>query len=142
MAARAPSRVACRRTGTHRHGVVAGSRQDTRLLPCRGQGWSSLLGLPRRHLWPRDSRSPLVHARAVCMKEVRDKRAPKPVPEVETPLRVLENQPPYAEIAVTTNFSFLRGASSPKELVLTSACYAYHAIGIADRNTLAGVVRA
>jgi error-prone DNA polymerase len=76
------------------------------------------------------------------MKEVRDKRAPKPAPESETPLRVLENQPPYAEIAVTTNFSFLRGASRPKELALTAACYAYHAIGIADRNTLAGVVRA
>jgi error-prone DNA polymerase len=76
------------------------------------------------------------------MKEVRDKRAPKPAPEVEAPLRVLENQPPYAEIAVTTNFSFLRGASRPQELALTAACYAYHAIGIADRNTLAGVVRA
>src|ERR1017187_3945229 len=49
---------------------------------------------------------------------------------------------PYAEIAVTTNFSFLRGASHPKEMVLAAALYGHAAIGIADRNTLAGVVRA
>ena len=36
----------------------------------------------------------------------------------------------FAELAVTTNFSFLRGASHPEELV------------VADRNSLAGVVRA
>jgi error-prone DNA polymerase len=48
----------------------------------------------------------------------------------------------YAEIAVTTNFSFLRGASHPKELVQTAAALGYAAIGIADRNSLAGVVRA
>jgi error-prone DNA polymerase len=48
----------------------------------------------------------------------------------------------YAEIAVTTNYSFLRGASHPKELVQTAAYLGHAAIGIADRNTLAGVVRA
>ncbi|GAA0554406.1 error-prone DNA polymerase [Rhizomicrobium palustre] len=48
----------------------------------------------------------------------------------------------YAEIAVTTNFSFLRGASHPAEMVETAACLKYAAIGIADRNSLAGVVRA
>ncbi|HUJ02455.1 MAG TPA: error-prone DNA polymerase [Rhizomicrobium sp.] len=48
----------------------------------------------------------------------------------------------YAEIAVTTNFSFLRGASHPREFALTAAALGYAAIGIADRNTLAGVVRA
>jgi error-prone DNA polymerase len=48
----------------------------------------------------------------------------------------------YAELAVTTNFSFLRGASTAEELVLTAALYGHAAIGIADRNTLAGVVRA
>jgi error-prone DNA polymerase len=48
----------------------------------------------------------------------------------------------YAEIAVTTNYSFLRGASHPKELVETAAQLGHAAIGIADRNTLAGVVRA
>ncbi len=48
----------------------------------------------------------------------------------------------FAEIAVTTNFSFLRGASHPREMVAQAAVYGYAAIGIADRNTLAGVVRA
>jgi error-prone DNA polymerase len=48
----------------------------------------------------------------------------------------------YAEIGVTTNFSFLRGASHPKEMVAQAMGYGYAAIGIADRNTLAGVVRA
>jgi len=48
----------------------------------------------------------------------------------------------YAELAVTTNYSFLRGASHPRELVETAARHGYAAIGIADRNTLAGVVRA
>jgi error-prone DNA polymerase len=50
--------------------------------------------------------------------------------------------PEYAELAVTTNFSFLRGASHPAELVHAAALYGHAAIGIADRNTLAGVVRA
>ena len=74
-------------------------------------------------------------------KPVRDKRAPKPMSD-EAPIPVLDGQPPYAEIAVTSNFSFLRGASRPEELVTTAYGYAYEAIGIADRNTLAGVVRA
>lgn len=49
---------------------------------------------------------------------------------------------PYAELAVTSNFSFLRGASHPEELVHTAAALGHRAIGIADRDTLAGVVRA
>ncbi|WP_018042078.1 error-prone DNA polymerase [Methylobacterium sp. 88A] len=49
--------------------------------------------------------------------------------------------PPYAELAVTTNFSFLRGASHPQEMVAQGAEFGLHAIGIADRNTLSGVVR-
>ncbi len=48
----------------------------------------------------------------------------------------------YAELAVTTNFSFLRGASHPGEFVERAAELGHAAIGIADRNTLAGVVRA
>jgi error-prone DNA polymerase len=48
----------------------------------------------------------------------------------------------YAEIGVTTNFSFLRGASHPQEYVHRASKYGIYAIGIADRNTLAGVVRA
>ena len=48
----------------------------------------------------------------------------------------------YAELQVTTNFSFLRGASHADELVGRAAALGIAAIGIADRNTLAGVVRA
>ncbi len=48
----------------------------------------------------------------------------------------------YAEIGVTTNFSFLRGASHPQEYVHRASKYGLYAIGIADHNTLAGVVRA
>ena len=48
----------------------------------------------------------------------------------------------YAELAVTSNFSFLRGASHPHELVETAAGLGYRAIAIADRNSLAGIVRA
>jgi len=48
----------------------------------------------------------------------------------------------YAELQVTSNFSFLRGASHPEELVDQAAAYHYSAIAISDRNTLAGAVRA
>lgn len=48
----------------------------------------------------------------------------------------------YVELQVTTNFSFLRGASHPEELVEQAAAYGYKEIAIADRNSLAGIVRA
>ena len=48
----------------------------------------------------------------------------------------------YAELQTTTNYGFLRGASHPGELVLTAKALGLAAIGVADRNTLAGVVRA
>ena len=48
----------------------------------------------------------------------------------------------YAELAVTTNFSFLRGASHPREMVAAADALGLAAIGIADRNSFAGVVRA
>jgi error-prone DNA polymerase len=48
----------------------------------------------------------------------------------------------YVELAVTTNFSFLRGASHPAEMVATANALGLTAIGIADRNSFAGVVRA
>ncbi len=50
--------------------------------------------------------------------------------------------PAYAELQVTSNYSFLRGASHADELVATAKDLGLAAIGIADRNTLAGVVRA
>ncbi len=48
----------------------------------------------------------------------------------------------YTELQVTTNFSFLRGASHPEELVEQAAIYGYQQIAITDRNSFAGVVRA
>src|SRR5947199_4500403 len=51
-------------------------------------------------------------------------------------------QPRYAELAVATNFSFLRGGSHPEELLATAITLGLASIGIADRNSLAGVVRA
>src|SRR5215831_3215115 len=53
-----------------------------------------------------------------------------------------ESIPRYAELQVTTNFSFLRGAAHPDELVLTAAALGHQAIAITDRNSFAGVVRA
>ena len=51
-------------------------------------------------------------------------------------------EPRFAELAATTNFSFLRGASHPEEMVARAAELKLAGIGIADRNTLAGIVRA
>ena len=51
-------------------------------------------------------------------------------------------EPPYAELQVTSNFSFLRGASHPDEMVERAAELGYRALALTDRNTLAGVVRA
>ena len=48
----------------------------------------------------------------------------------------------FADLAVITNFSFLRGASHPEELVGQAYAIGHAGIGIADRNSLAGVVRA
>jgi error-prone DNA polymerase len=48
----------------------------------------------------------------------------------------------YAELEVTTNFSFLRGGSHPEELVATARALGLEAIAVTDANTVAGVVRA
>jgi error-prone DNA polymerase len=65
------------------------------------------------------------------MKLVR--RADMPLPPTE--------RSPYIELGVTSPFSFLRGASDAIELVLTALGAGMDSIGIADRKTLAGVVR-
>ncbi|SMX46044.1 error-prone DNA polymerase [Actibacterium lipolyticum] len=51
-------------------------------------------------------------------------------------------QPRYAELCVTSNFTFLTGASHPEELVLRAAELGLDAVAITDQNSLAGVVRA
>ncbi|MYC93308.1 MAG: error-prone DNA polymerase [Gemmatimonadetes bacterium] len=53
-----------------------------------------------------------------------------------------DSVPLYAELQVTSNFSFLRGASHPEEMVERAAELGYRALALTDRNTLAGVVRA
>src|SRR5438874_2166417 len=67
-----------------------------------------------------------------------EKIRPTPEPPTET---FAACALPYAELDVTSNFSFLHGASHPDELMLTAARLGYCAIAITDINTLAGVVR-
>src|SRR3546814_17567527 len=52
------------------------------------------------------------------------------------------NEPIFAELAATTNYSFLRGASHPSDMVGKAMELGYAGVGIADRNSVAGVVRA
>ncbi|MFX4223982.1 MAG: error-prone DNA polymerase [Thalassobaculum sp.] len=56
--------------------------------------------------------------------------------------RPVRLSPRYAELQVTTNFSFLRGGSHGEELVEQAAALGLTAVAVTDRNTLAGVVRA
>jgi len=48
----------------------------------------------------------------------------------------------YAELVAATNFSFLRGASHPRDMVLTALLLGHAGLGVADRNSVAGVARA
>jgi error-prone DNA polymerase len=67
-------------------------------------------------------------------------KQPEPPPlKVEAPSG---STPPYAELTCATNFSFLRGASRPRELVTQAAAFGMRALAITDWHTLAGVVRA
>ena len=50
--------------------------------------------------------------------------------------------PDYAELRCLSNFSFLRGASHPEELVERAAKLGYKALAITDECSMAGVVRA
>src|SRR5258707_10559488 len=50
--------------------------------------------------------------------------------------------PDYAELHCLSNFSFLRGASHPEELIERAAALGYQALALTDECSLAGVVRA
>jgi error-prone DNA polymerase len=50
--------------------------------------------------------------------------------------------PDYAELHALSNFSFLRGASHPEELVLRAQALGYRALALTDECSLAGSVRA
>src|SRR4029079_395355 len=98
------------------------TQEAARLLPHPRSRRAPLLDLPRRPLSGERARSTLlVSARG---------------------LRVMAFAPPrYAELDVTTNFSFLLGGSHPEELVATAKLLGLEAIAVTDHNTLAGVVR-
>ncbi|MBL8594811.1 MAG: PHP domain-containing protein, partial [Devosia sp.] len=51
------------------------------------------------------------------------------------------SRPSYAELMVTSNFSFLRSGSHPEELVSAAIALGMSGVGICDRNSFAGVVR-
>ena len=112
------------RARTHRAGMVArgGRHPDPRLFPCRRRGGTPLLALPAGPLWRRRRRAALVHAWAFRMNALAAAG--------------------YAEFGIQSNFSFLRGASKPEELAVAAGRLGLAAIGLADRNTVAGVVRA
>ena len=94
-------------------GAPTMSARHARLLPPRSRRRLPLLGLPRRACRRRRA---MVPARALRMT--------------------------YAELQVTTHFSFLRGASSAEELFAQAAMLGIPALGVVDRNSLAGIVRA
>jgi DNA polymerase III alpha subunit len=48
----------------------------------------------------------------------------------------------YLEFAAASNFSFLRGASHPEELMVQATSIGLAGLGLCDRNSVAGVVRA
>ena len=50
--------------------------------------------------------------------------------------------PGYAELHAVSNFTFLRGASHPEELVETARALGYEALAVTDECSLAGAVRA
>jgi error-prone DNA polymerase len=50
--------------------------------------------------------------------------------------------PAYAELQCFSHYTFLRGASSPEQLVARAATLGYHALAIVDECTVAGVVKA
>jgi len=54
----------------------------------------------------------------------------------------MSDRPAFAELCAATHFSFLKGASPPADMLLTAMQAGLNAIGIADENSVAGVVRA
>jgi error-prone DNA polymerase len=63
-------------------------------------------------------------------------------PDIEKYGSIRRNRNSYAELQVTSNFSFLTGASHPEELVTTAKAQGLSAIALTDCNSLAGIVRA
>ncbi len=68
--------------------------------------------------------------------------SPAALPPAAPPRGAGDGLPACVELYCLSNFSFLRGASSPEELVYTAARHGYEALAITDECSLAGVVRA
>src|ERR1043166_8481877 len=75
------------------------------------------------------------------MPELPNEKLYKGMP-IDPPTEVAHSDLKYAELDVTTNFSFLRGASHPDELVYTSAMAGQYAMAVTDVHTVAVFVRA
>lgn len=69
-------------------------------------------------------------------------RTHRPAQSLRNPASYDTSRQAYAELCVTTNFTFLKGASHPEEMVIRAAELGLSAIAITDQNSLAGVVRA
>ncbi len=54
----------------------------------------------------------------------------------------MNDAPAFFEIGAKTNFSFLEGAAKPEEMIIAASVVGLSGLGIADRNSVAGVVRA
>src|SRR5690606_16009348 len=104
------------RSRAHRDGLVGRRGRGPRLFRRRGRGGRGALDLSR----PRAAR--LVPARIVRL--------------MTRPL------PAYAELHALSNFTFLRGASHPEELVLAAHELGYRALALTDECSVAGIVRA
>lgn len=62
--------------------------------------------------------------------------------EVDPGVTILAPEPaPFVELGLMSCFSFLRGASEARDIVMTAYALGYDALGIADANSMAGVVR-
>lgn len=72
------------------------------------------------------------------------KLVPHPFRAMDNPIPIHPNAPiaPVAELCVTTNYTFLTGASHPEEMVRHASALGYSAVAITDTNSLAGIVRA
>src|SRR6185437_1609008 len=131
------------RTATRRQNLCRRPLRP-RLFHRRRRWRPPLLAVPARAL-PARSGSRLVPARILRMTGIVDlagRRAALETPASRSEPPRDSAPPAYAELMVTSNFSFLRSGSDPAELVSAAVANGLAGLGLCDRNTLAGVVRA
>ena len=132
-----------RRPRADRAGMVARARRHAaaRLLQGRGRGRPAVLDLPRGGAGRRARRrARLVPARLLRLMPLQEGHPRRTLSEDGNGFR--PHAPgPYVELGLASCFSFLHAASDACDLMGTANRLGYDAVGIADRNTLAGVVR-